>query len=146
MPNCRYCGARISKFDADICPVCGTKDPLKDVNSETIEITSQIDINGFKEGQKVVRRKKKLLIYFILLGIFGVPLFYIKKRPLGAVWAISNILLFVASFMLLNFSAHLLTPLAVAIPLLALIIVNTVVGVIMFYTPNLKDGEGEFIV
>ena len=39
MPNCRNCGARITKFDKDICPVCGTKNPLQGVGSETMEVT-----------------------------------------------------------------------------------------------------------
>ena len=44
MPNCRNCGARLSKFDTDLCPVCGIKNPLEGISSETVEITSQIDL------------------------------------------------------------------------------------------------------
>ena len=62
MPSCRNCGARLSKFDSDICPVCGTKRPLEGVSSETVEITSQVDLSGFNDGQKVVRRRKKMLL------------------------------------------------------------------------------------
>ena len=45
MPSCRNCGARLSKFDSDICPVCGTKKPLEGVSTETIDITSQVDMS-----------------------------------------------------------------------------------------------------
>ena len=29
MPYCKNCGARITKFEKDICPVCGQKKPLE---------------------------------------------------------------------------------------------------------------------
>ena len=61
MPNCRNCGARLSKFDTDLCPVCGIKNPLQGTSSETVEITSQIDLSEMKEGQKVLRRRKKFI-------------------------------------------------------------------------------------
>ena len=82
MPNCRNCGARITKFDKDICPVCGTKNPLQGVGSETMEVTGQIDLNGFAEGQKVICRRKKLLLYFLALGFTGAPFFYLKKKKI----------------------------------------------------------------
>ena len=65
MPSCRNCGARLSKFDKDICPVCGAKNPLEGVSSETIDITSQIDISGFSDGQKVVCRRNRMLLSLV---------------------------------------------------------------------------------
>ena len=146
MPNCRNCGARLTKFDNDICPVCGTKDPLKGVSSETIEITSQIDINDFKEGQKVVCRKQKVFLLFALLGLFGAGYFYLKQKKLAILWLVTNLLLLAAVFMLLFFAAHLHIALAVIIPILTVYIINIVVGAVYYFVPNLKDGEGEFIV
>ena len=46
MPKCRNCGTRLTKFDIDICPVCGTKDPLKGVSSDTLEVTSEISLDA----------------------------------------------------------------------------------------------------
>ena len=83
MPNCRNCGARLSKFDTDLCPVCGIKNPLQGTSSETVEITSQIDLSEMKEGQKVLRRRKKFIAYFFTLGFTGLPFFYIKKYGLS---------------------------------------------------------------
>ena len=41
MPNCRNCGARITKFDKDICPVCGQKNPLMGVDVvKSVEVTN----------------------------------------------------------------------------------------------------------
>ena len=80
MPSCRNCGARLSKFDSDICPVCGTKKPLEGVSTETIDITSQVDMSDFAAGQKVVRRRKTLLLYFLIIGFTGAPFFYLKQK------------------------------------------------------------------
>ena len=66
MPNCRNCGARLSKFDADLCPVCGIKDPLRGVSSETVEITSQIEMSDLQVNHGIVRHRKTMLILFLL--------------------------------------------------------------------------------
>ena len=129
MPNCRNCGARISKFDADICPVCGTKDPLKGVSSETIEITSQIDLSDFKEGQKVVRRRKVLLALFLAIGFTAAPFFYLKKKKFAVLWLILNLLFIGGIFAV--FFAFIRLPLVVniIIPIVCAYILNAIVGV-----------------
>ena len=146
MPNCRNCGARISKFDADICPVCGASKPLQGVSSETVEITSQIDLSDFKEGQKVIRRHKILLLLFLLVGFTGAPFFYLKKKKNGFIWLIANLLFLGALFSILFFALNLHIALAIVIPVAASYLVSAVLGAIYHYTPNLKDGEGEFVV
>ena len=146
MPNCRNCGARLSKFDADICPVCGTKKPLEGVNSETIEITSQIDLNDFKEGQKVVRRRKNLLVLFLAIGLSGAPFFYLKKKSLGLIWLIINLVLLGGLFALFFLVFKLHIALAIILPVATVYLLNGVTGTIYYFLPNLKDGEGEFVV
>ena len=146
MPSCRNCGARLSKFDADICPVCGTKKPLEGVSSETIEITSQIDINNFVAGQKVVRRRKKMLLFSILFGFTGALFFYIKKILIGAIWLLCNALLIAGLALLFLLGAKLNTALSIILPVLFVYIINTIVGIVFYFIPNLKDGEGEFVV
>ena len=146
MPNCRNCGARISKFDTDMCPVCGTKDPLKGVSSETVEITSQIDLSNFAEGQKVVCRRKNLLILFIALGFTGAPFFYLKKKLFGALWLVANLLVMGGLFALFFIPLMLPIALAIILPIAIAYIINSLVGVIFNYLPDLKDGEGEFVV
>ena len=146
MPNCRNCGARLSKFDADICPVCGTKKPLEGVNSETIEITSQIDLNDFKEGQKVLRRRKNLLVLFLAIGLSGAPFFYLKKKSLGLIWLIINLVLLGGLFTLFFLVFKLHIALAIILPVVTVYLLNGVTGTIYYFLPNLKDGEGEFVV
>ena len=146
MPNCRNCGARLSKFDNDICPVCGTKDPLKGVSSETIEITSQVDLNNFQEGQKVIRHRKKMLILFLTVGFTGMGFFYIKKKREAFICLVTSVLLFTSGFLLLHLLAGLNIALSIIIPIATVYVLNAVLGLIYYFTPDVKDGEGEFII
>ena len=146
MPNCRNCGARISKFDADICPVCGMKDPLKGVSSETVEITSQIDLNNFVEGQKVVRRRKKLLLLFLTCGFTGAAFFYLKIKKFAIPWLIINLAILAGLFLLFYLAIGAHVAISIIIPILFIYLINSIVGVIYYYLPDLKDGEGEFVV
>ena len=146
MPSCRNCGARLSKFDNDICPVCGTKKPLEGVSSETIEITSQVDLSDFKAGQKVVRRRKMMLILSLLVGWTGAMFFYLKNMKVAILWLLLN-LGFIASVSLLLFSlAGLHIALALVIGFAGAYLINIINGLIFFYRKDLKDGEGEFVV
>ena len=146
MPNCRNCGARLSKFDKDICPVCGIKDPLQGVNSETVEITSQVDLSGFQEGQKVVRRRKKMLILFLTIGFTGLGYFYLKKKKNALIDILITVLLFSSGFLLLHLLAGLNIALSIILPIIAIYIINIIFGLVLYFTPDLRDGEGEFVV
>ena len=146
MPSCRNCGARLSKFDSDICPVCGTKNPLEGVSSETIEITSQVDLNGFTDGQKVVRRRKNLLIYFLLIGFTGAGFFYLKQKKNAFLWLATNLVVIGGLFAFFYFALSLHLALAIILPIVTVYVFNVGTGIIYFKLPNLKDGEGEFVV
>ena len=146
MPSCRNCGARLSKFDSDICPVCGTKKPLEGVSSETVEITSQVDLSGFNDGQKVVRRRKQMLLLSLLIGFTGAMFFYIKKGVLGFVWLLVNIVFIAGLLLVLFLAAKLNLVISILIPVLSAYSINIVVGLVYFFKQNLKDGEGEFVV
>ena len=146
MPNCRNCGARITKFDKDICPVCGTKSPLQGVGSETMEVTGQIDLNNFADGQKVVCRRKKLLLFFLTLGFTGTPFFYLKRKKTGVFWLILNLLILGGIFSLLYFLLHLHLAICIVTPIVAVYLLSAIIGVIYHFIPDLKDGEGEFVV
>ena len=145
MPTCRNCKARISKFDSDICPVCGTKDPLKGVTSDTMEVTSQIDLNHFAEGQKIVRRRKTLLILFLAVGFTGAPFFYLKKKGNGVLWLLLNLVILGGLFALFYFVFNMLV-LGIVVPILVVYALNAIIGTIYNFLPDLKDGEGEFVV
>ena len=146
MPSCRNCGARLSKFDKDICPVCGVLKPLEGVDSETVEITSQVDLSGFQAGQKVVRRRKTLLLYFLLIGFTGAPFFYLKQKKNAFLWLIGNLAVIGGLFAFFFFALNLHIALAIILPILTVYILNIAVALIYYFLPDLKDGEGEFVV
>ena len=146
MPSCRNCGARLSKFDSDICPVCGTKKPLEGVSSETIEITSQVDLSGFAAGQKVVRRRKNLLLYFLLIGFTGAGFFYLKQKRNAVLWLAANLAVIGGLFAFFYFALALHVALAIILPIVTVYVFNVGTGLIYYNLPNLKDGEGEFVV
>lgn len=145
MPNCRNCGARISKFDKDICPVCGTKDPLNGVSSDTAEVTAQVDLSNFKEGQKVLRRRKSLLFLFVSCGFTGAGYFYLKKLTMGLIWLLLNLAILPALFCLFHYWLSLDIFFAISLPILIVYFINAAVGFYFYLVRNLKDGEGEFV-
>ena len=146
MPNCRNCGARLSKFDSDICPVCGTSKPLEGVSSETIEITSQVDLSNFKAGQKIVRRRKIMLILSLLIGWTGAMFFYLKNKRNALLWLLIN-LGGIAGVSILMFTAVKLNiGLSLLIGFGFAYLCNIILGLCFFAKKDLKDGEGEFVV
>ena len=145
MPSCRNCGARLSKFDSDICPVCGTKKPLEGVSTETIDITSQVDMSGFTAGQKVVRRRKTLLLYFLLVGFTGAGFFYLKQKRNALLWLLGNLVV-IGGLFAFFFALGLHIALAIILPIVTVYVLNAGVAFLYYYLPNLKDGEGEFVV
>ena len=145
MPVCRYCGARISKFDNDMCPVCGTKKPLEGVRSETVEITTEINTSDPSFNNYKVTKRSTACLYFSLLGIFGCGFFYTKRNKIGVIWLISNIVFIAGLGSILAF----LTPLSILwgylICLFIAYAINIAVGLYHLFKDNLKDGNGEFM-
>ena len=146
MPSCRNCGARLSTFDKDICPVCRILKPLEGVDSETVEITSEVDLSGFQAGQKVVRRRKTLLLYFLLLGFTGMPFFYLKQKRNAFLWLIVNLAILGGLFVFFYLALSLHIVLAIILPIITVYVLNAGVALIYYFLPDLKDGEGEFVV
>ena len=146
MPSCRNCGARLSKFDTDICPVCGTPNPLQGVSSETVEVTSQIEINNVMVAQKVVRHRKKMLILFLTCGFTGLGFFYLKRKREAFMDIAITLSALSSGFLLLHLVANLNIALSIILPIALIYLINIAFGLIYFFTPNLKDGEGEFVV
>lgn len=143
MPICKNCKSRIDKFNKDRCPICGVEKPFEGVTSDTVEITTSLDVDdmNFKP-----RKKKLFLIFSICLGFFGVEFFYVYKKAAGVIMLFINALVigagggFVGEFSPLSYGA------AFGIFIALAIVINTVIGLLHFFTPNLKDGRGEFII
>ena len=143
MPVCKNCGSRIDKFNKDRCPICGYVNPFNENGVKTVEITSNIDekISGYKP-----KKKKIMLILFILLGFFGVPFFYIKQNKSGLILLLLNMVAIGLLSFILAFYAKLPVAVAIIISFASMLIINTVAGFVLYRTPNLKDGNGEFVI
>ena len=146
MPSCRNCGGRITRFDKDICPICGQKNPLEGVSSETVEFTN--DLNSLKaEELKTFRpaTKFKTLVLFCLLGWTGAPMFYLGYISQALIYLAIN-LFFIGG---IGSVFAFLTPLGYiwgyVLAFGISFIINIVVGIIVFLKHNLKDGRGEFL-
>lgn len=146
MPYCRNCGSRITKFDKDMCPVCGTKKPLEGVSSDTVEITSELDIHS-KEGKKQYQAHFRLTTFmlFAFIGWTGAGYFYLKFKKLGLIWLLSNLVVLLglgALFVLLigykEVIGYFVSPAIVYL-------VNIVIGIFFLAKKDIKDGNGEFI-
>jgi hypothetical protein len=144
MPVCRNCKSRISKFDKDICPICGAKFPLENAKSETNEVTSEIDVSRPEFSNAKPRYKKILLTLFFLLGFSGAPFFYLKFKKLGLLWLLLNCLSIggASAFM---FFASPLAYWGILIAFAFVYLINIIVGIVYFKTDNLKDRNGEFV-
>jgi hypothetical protein len=144
MPNCKHCGSRIEKFNKDMCPICGGTNPLENVTSETVEITSQFCTESFKDSEIKMRKRSIFLILSILLGFTGVHYFYIYRRKAGLFTLIGSIALF-STLLVVLLLIKLKTIFAIFIPLLVVYLINIVISLIFTLTYKFKDGNGNII-
>mgnify|MGYP003305373056 CR=1 FL=1 len=94
MPVCKYCNARISNHDRDLCPVCGGLRPLDGApSSETIEFTQGIDITDDSVRGQTPRTKNNTMLLFILIGWTGLGFNYLRYK-ISKVLILKNDLLF----------------------------------------------------
>lgn len=146
MPKCKNCNSRIDRFNKDRCPICGVTFPFEGMNSDTIEITTNIDIDSVDQDYYRPCRKKELFLFFALLGIFGAPFFYLKKKKEGFIQLISNVIV----IGIMSFLLAYLTPLTILYSILIAIgsmyLLNVIFGLIVVSRPNLKDGNDQFVI
>ncbi len=143
MPNCRHCGSRITKFDKDMCPVCGGKLPLDGVSSDTIEVTSEISLSN--EGFKT-KKKLTFVLLSCLIGWTGASFYYLKQYKAGIIWLIINVALLAGGFVGLYFTPGINLALAILIPLLIVYTANIAYGLIInFKSVSLKDRDGNYL-
>ena len=143
MPVCRHCGSRISKLDKDRCPICGEINPLEGVNSDTIEVTSVLDISSDELAFKP-KTKKMFLLLSCLVGWLGIQFFYLKYKRAGLIWLAINLAILGGGFCAFFFGVHNLL-LAILIPLLVVYAANIVFGLVIFKKPSFKDGDGNLL-
>ena len=144
MPNCRNCNSRIDKFNKDRCPICGIEHPFEGVNSDTVEITTNIDTSSL--GIEYHPRKRKVaFIYSIIGGIIGLPFFYIYRKNYGVISLIISVIFLALGISLTCVLSSINPGLVILIYLGSAIIVHALIGLYFLYKPNLKDGHGDFL-
>ena len=144
MPVCRHCGSRISKFDKDRCPICGEINPLEGTNSDTIEITSQVNLNDADFGDYKPKRKSIFLILSILIGFTGSQFFYLRYLKAGLITLLISLAIFGGVFSIFYFGANNLL-LGILIPLIIVYVANIVFGIIIYLKPSFKDAHGNLL-
>ena len=145
MPICKNCKKRIERFNKDRCPICGVEHPFEGMSSDTIEITTNIDTDKYNTDYRPCK-KKKLLTLFLALGFLGVPFFYIHKKKAGFIYLLANLVLIAAITLIFALVVHLFIVFALLIAVAFIYLLNAIIGLIIYYQPNLKDGNGEFII
>lgn len=148
MPKCKECGETITKFDKEICPYCGCKDPIDKGREETCDITQAISTfsSPKDENVKVKEHKKVVMIILCLLfGFLGLDCFYLGFKKEGLFRILASVLLFSGLFVLfffLIFDMQFLFPLIIGLSALLLenIVFSLIVGI-----KRKKDASGVFI-
>ena len=145
MPKCKNCGSRITRFDKDICPICGEANPLEGVSSETIEITSNLDLSEAELKEFKPTTRLRAFLFFVFLGFTGAPMFYLNYLNQAFIWLFLN-MAFIGGFgSLFSFATILGLPWGYLIAFLIVFIINIFCGLFTFFKHNLKDGRGEFL-
>ena len=144
MPVCRHCGSRISKLDKDRCPICGELNPLEGVSSDTVEVTSVVDITsddvyGFKP-----KKRRTFILLSCLIGWLGTQFFYLKYLRAGFIWLLVNLVILGGGFSAFFFGVHSLL-LAILIPLLVVYAANITFGFVIYLKPSFKDADNNLL-
>ena len=144
MPACRNCGARLTKFDKDVCPVCGTKNPLEGVTSDTVEMTSFINMEQNRDVR--VKKKSTMLFCSFIAGFTGLPFFYLHAIKKGIICLLLNLAYFGMSFVLFYLVLEVQPAIiAIILNIIIMYFVNALVGIELYFKDSLKDGFGEFV-
>ena len=145
MPVCKNCNSRISKFDKDICPVCGCVNPISTEHSETVEITSNISLEKELRKDVKVRKKSTALLLALLLPFFGIPFYYLRYPKKGLIWMALNVSFIGILFLLAYFLILKNLLWSIAAPLIIAYIFNIWLGIFLYTKKDYKDGYGELV-
>ena len=96
MLKCKNCGENLTKFNKEICPYCGCKNPLSESVAETDTTKA---ISYVKEEFNINQKSFKSFIFLTcFLGIFGIEYIYLNKIKEFIFTLIANIILYLCIF------------------------------------------------
>lgn len=148
MPKCKYCGENITKFDKEICPFCGEKNPIDTEKEETCDVTQTLNTVNINTKEKINIKEHKKVVNFVLcllLGLFGVDSFYLGYKKEGLIRIISTLLIYGGCFSLfyfLVFANNLV--LSLTIPLAIIYFIYIVLSIVILIKRS-KDHNGVFL-
>lgn len=148
MPKCKYCGENITKFDKEICPFCGEKNPIDTEKEETCDVTQTLNTVNINTKEKINIKEHKKIVNFVLcllFGLFGVDSFYLGYKKEGLIRILSTLLIYGGCFSLfyfLVFANNLV--LSLTIPLAIIYFIYIVLSIVILIKRS-KDYNGVFL-
>ncbi len=142
MPYCRECHSRINKYDTDVCPYCGCLHPLEGVDSETVDITSQIRLNSPEYANYKPKTRAMAFMWSATLGFIGAPLFYLGYRVSALIHCLVCLGIILGAGIPLGINQDWIYPVIIVV---SVIVINILFGLYYLFKSDLKDKNGEFI-
>ncbi len=146
MPNCRGCHRKIERLDKDICPFCGTPNPIPGSQSLTVDITGVISGAGVpKDELPRACSRKRAFTLCALFGFLGIHAFYVKKPKQALFFVLFSLFLIGGVGSLLFFFVLPGSIWAFLIPVFVQIMFQMIFAFHYLTSEDLKDGVGELM-
>lgn len=149
MPKCKRCKKNLTKFDKEICPFCGEKNPLNGNEGQTLDITESIKtIDSNDDILLNYKQKSKLLnaLLCMFFGIFGIDEIYLGFKNRFLIRIIVNAVIYVILVLLFYFTSSSQEKFFIfVLPLLILFTFWLIIGLIYLLLKNKKDSNGAFL-
>ncbi len=145
MPICKNCHRTIQKFDKDICPYCGTENPIED-NYVTKDVTGFI--NSMHSGEELYKSKSRKTTGFLclLLGYLGIHNFYLGYIKKGIIDLLLSLLIIAGAGSALFFLVEpLKNVFAYLIPFALVFLFFVLNSIHYFKDDSLMDANGELL-
>ena len=146
MPYCKNCGSRITKFEKDICPICGAKQPLVGASSDTVEITTELNVHD-RQGELKYAAHYRItaFVLFAFLGWTGAGFFYLNFKKFGWIWLACNLAVIGGLMALFILTLGVKTWISYVAPFAVIYLINMGLSLYFLFKNDVKDGNGEFI-
>ena len=144
MAQCKYCHARITRIDKEVCPFCGGKRPLDGTDTSTQDVTKIIDQ---LDNPVEIKHKKRLVaaLLAVLFGFLGAPHFYLGKTKKGLLTALICITFIGGVGLILIFAAKFQNVLAFLIPYFVVELYCIFTAFVYLTKHSIQDSHGEFL-
>ena len=143
MAKCKYCHQSIERFDSDICPYCGGKNPIED-GYKTLDITQTFTHVGDGAGLYHSKSKRTAMLLGGFLGFAGAQWFYLGHKSRGIGELLVTIISTAGIGSLLFFTV-LPNALAFLIPFAFNVIIGIIFMIMLAAQVSPKDANGELL-